>query len=112
MLAFENANTESKIAIRPLKVHGTLIDEWIRETSGIDFRGIMLLSQDKPQLEVLEIRMPDALILVNVVISKENVSLEDSARTLTLESKVLIEDHKQVLSAVTHNDFQGVIAAV
>jgi hypothetical protein len=44
MLAFENANTESKIAIRPLKVHGTLIDEWIRETSGIDFRGIMLLS--------------------------------------------------------------------
>jgi hypothetical protein len=56
--------------------------------------------------------MPDALILVNVVISKENVSLEDSARTLTLESKVLIEDHKQVLSAVTHNDFQGVIAAV
>ena len=35
ILAFENANTECKRVIKPLKADGAPIDEWIRETIGI-----------------------------------------------------------------------------
>ena len=55
--------------------------------------------------------MSNALILVNLALSKEIVILEDLACTVTLERKVFI-DHKNVLPAVTHNGFQGVVDAV
>ena len=37
-MAFEKANTECKKAVISLKAGGTLIDEWIRETTGIGFQ--------------------------------------------------------------------------
>ena len=51
--------------------------------------------------------MPDALIVVNWVTSKEIVRLEDYefkiARTLTLEDMLFTEENKQVLTAMNHN---------
>ena len=35
ILAFENANTKFKRAIRLLKACGAPVDEWIRETTGL-----------------------------------------------------------------------------
>ena len=55
----------------------------------------MLISQGKPLLEVLEIKMPDALIAVNMAISKVIVRLEDAelkiADTLILENIIFVE---------------------
>lgn len=75
------------------------------------FRGIILISQGK-QWFVLEIGVPGALILMNLAISKEIIRLEDSATTLTLERKVFIENNKQVLTAMTYYDFQGIVATM
>ena len=69
----------------------------------------MLISQGKPLLEVLEIKMPDALIVVNLAISKEIVRLEDSelkiAGTLTQENMAFVKENKQALATMKHNGF-------
>jgi hypothetical protein len=54
--------------------------------------------------------MADALIVVNFVISKDVVILENSelkiAGTLTLEDMVFVEQKKQVLVAMNHKNSQ------
>ena len=60
--------------------------------------------------------MLDVLIVVNLVISKEMIRLEDSvlkiASTLTLENTVFIEVSKQDLVARSQKGFQGIVATV
>ena len=55
--------------------------------------------------------MADALIVVNFVISKDVVILENSelkiAGTLTLGNKVFIEENKQVWATVKHKGIVG-----
>ena len=59
--------------------------------------------------------MLDVLIVVNLVIYKEIVGLEDSefiiAGALTPENIVFVVENKQVLVAMSHKAFQGIIAA-
>ena len=60
--------------------------------------------------------MPNALIVVNLVIYKEIVGLEDSefiiAGALTPENIVFVVENKQVLVAMSHKSFQGIVATV
>lgn len=60
--------------------------------------------------------MLDVTIVVNLVISKEIVRLENLefkvAGTLTLEEMILQKENKQVLVALSHKGFQDIVATV
>ena len=69
-------------------------------------RSIIPISLSKSYLEILAIKMLNILIVMNFVIFKEIVRLEDSelkiVGTLTLENTIIIEENKLVLVAKSH----------
>ena len=73
-------------------------------------KSIMPISQDKQQLEVSEMKVLVALIVVKLTISKEIVRLEDSelkiAGTLTQGNMAFVKENKQALATMKHNGFQ------
>lgn len=58
--------------------------------------------------------MPDALSFVNWAIFKEIVGLEDSKLKIEsiciLENRIFIKENKQLLAAMNHKGFQGIVA--
>lgn len=60
--------------------------------------------------------MSDALSLVNWTIFKEIVGLKDSELKIEsiwiLENRIFIKENKQLLAAMNHKGFQGIVASL
>jgi hypothetical protein len=68
----------------------------------------MLISQGRTELEVLEIKMPVALIVVNLDHSKEIVRVKYSELKISgimfLENMSLVEENKQVMAVMENKN--------